>query len=82
MRSVNKIVNPVNMALLQDQIDFTQKEHDRCKLVYDFLLKEYGEKQILSLDKEVTEQILYFQSIICSLEELKTIKSQTNGNEG
>ena len=34
------------MASLQEQIDFIQKEHDRCKLVYNFLLKEFGQKHI------------------------------------
>ncbi|GAA5027403.1 hypothetical protein GCM10011506_16660 [Marivirga lumbricoides] len=67
------------MASLQEQIDFMQKEHDRCKLVYDFLLKEFGEKNISILDEEVSEKIHFAQAIIFSLKELQTFKMSAHG---
>jgi hypothetical protein len=66
------------MASLQEQINFIQKEHDRCKLVYNFLLKEFGEKNIPLLDKEVCEQIRFSKAIITSLEELKNLRHHDN----
>ncbi len=66
------------MASLQEQIDFIQKEHDWCKLVYNFLLKEFGEKNIPLLDKEVCEKIRFSKAIINSLEELKTLRHHDN----
>jgi hypothetical protein len=64
------------MASLQQQIDFIQKEHDRCKLVYNFLLHEFGEKNICLLAKEVTDKIHFFRATIKSLRELENFKSQ------
>lgn len=69
------------MASLQEQIDFIQQEHDRYKLVYSFLLQEFGEKNIYLLDKEVSRKIHFSQAVIYSLEELKTLKLQSNGSE-
>ncbi|HNP16895.1 MAG TPA: hypothetical protein PKL31_00570 [Fulvivirga sp.] len=66
------------MASLQEQINFIQKEHDRCKLVYNFLLKEFGEKNIPLLDKEVCEKIRFSKAIITSLEELKNLRRHDN----
>ena len=74
-------VNSVNMASLQEQIDFMQKERDRCKLVYNFLLMEFGKKNISLLDKEVTEKIHFSYAIIKSLKQLKTLKTQSHGYE-
>lgn len=67
------------MASLQEQINFIQKEHDRCKLVYNFLLKEFGEKNISLLDEEVSEKIHFTQEIIFSLKELQTFKMSAYG---
>ncbi len=69
------------MASLQEQIDFMQKERDRCKLVYNFLLMEFGKKNISLLDKEVTEKIHFSYAIIKSLKQLKTLKTQSHGYE-
>ncbi len=68
------------MASLQEQIDFIQKEHDWCKLVYNFLLKEFGEKNISILDEEVSERIHFTKAIIFSLKELQTFKTSAHGN--
>lgn len=69
------------MASLQEQIDFIRQEHNRCKLVYSFLLQEFGEKNIYLLDKEVSEKLHFSRAIIQSLQELKTFKAQPNGSK-
>jgi len=63
------------MASLQQQIDFIQKEHDRCKLVYDFLLREFGQKHIHLLDKEISEKMYFSRAIIKSLRNLESVKN-------
>ncbi len=67
------------MASLQQQIDFIQKEHDRCKLVYDFLLTEFGQKHIHLFDKEISEKVQFYHHVKKSLNELKTLKPDWNG---
>ncbi|MEQ9441931.1 MAG: hypothetical protein RIG62_23020 [Cyclobacteriaceae bacterium] len=64
------------MASLQSQIDFIQKEHDRCKLVYDFLLREFGQKHIHHFDKEISEKIDFSRAIVKSLQNLQSIRNE------
>jgi hypothetical protein len=63
------------MPSLQEQIAFVQNEYERYKCVEEFLFKEFGEKCNALLTKDISEKIRYSDSIITSLEELKTIKS-------
>jgi hypothetical protein len=63
------------MASLQQQIEFIKKEHDRCKLVYDFLLREFGQKHIHLFDKEISEKMYFSRAIIKSLRNLESVKN-------
>ena len=74
MRSVNKTVNSVNRPSLQQQIDFLSREHERCKIVYRFLHREYGRKRIHLVDKEISGQVFHYEAIIKSLQELQNLK--------
>ena len=70
------------MASLQEQIDFMQLEYERCKLVYNFLFREFGWKRIHLVNKEITDKVRYYEAIIHSLQELKNIKNLKLGNQG
>lgn len=69
------------MASLQQQIDFIQKEHDQCKLVYDCLLREFGDKHVHLVDREICEELYFFHAAIQSLRELENLKAQKHGDE-
>lgn len=75
-----QMVNKVNMASLQEQIDFMQLEYERCKLVYNFLFREFGTRHIHLMDKEISDKVRYYKAIIHSLQELKNIKNLKLGN--
>lgn len=81
MRSVNKKVNNVNMASLQEQLDFTLREYERSKIVYNSLLEEFGKKKIGLLDKEISERLDLYRAITCSLKELKALKYNQDGDK-
>lgn len=81
MRSVNKKVNNVNIASLQEQLDFTLREYERSKIVYNSLLQEFGKKKIELLDKEISERLYFYRAIICSLKELKALKYIQDGDK-
>ena len=81
MRSVNKKVNNVNIASLQEQLDFTLREYERSKIVYNSLLQEFGKKNIELLDKEISERLDFYRAINCSLKELKALRSNQDGDK-
>lgn len=67
------------MPLLEEQIDFMEREYRRSKLVYNFLLKEFGWRRIHLLDKEITGKVRHYEAIIHSLQELQALKSEKHG---
>ena len=69
----------VNMPSLREQVDFIEREYQRSKLVYKFLLREFGWRRIHLLDKEITGKVRHYEEIIHSLKELQTIKSKKDG---
>lgn len=74
-----QLVNNVNMPSLQEQIDFMEREYQRSKLVYRFLLREFGWKRIHLLDKEITGKVRHYEAVIHSLQKLQTSKSEKHG---
>ena len=64
----------VNMPSLQEQLDFMEREYQRSKLVYNFLLREFGWKRIHLLDKEMTGKVMHYKAVIHSLRELQNLK--------
>ena len=76
MRCVNKTVDHVNKPSLQQQIDFLNRELERCKIVYRFLQREYGHKRIHLVNKEILDQVFHYKAIIKSLKELQNLKSK------
>lgn len=74
-----QLVNNVNMPSIQEQVDFMEREYQRSKLVYRFLLREFGWKRIHLLDKEITGKVRHYKAVIASLYELQTLKSKEHG---
>ena len=73
-------VNNVNIVSLQEQIDFLHKEYERCKLVYNFLATEFGRKNLHLVDKEITNKMKHYRSILQSLHKFQSLENNGHGN--